>query len=128
MKLSIKKAYVARFNDTSVYDYSLRLIIDENTTEHCNCIINAEKGEAIDIDKKCVYHILERNNNGMITLKEAENIVLGTPYVLDVQDIKWEQMGTIEKEILCLKAIPLIIDYRRKEKIAAKVKMLTKKR
>lgn len=127
MNLNIKRVYVARFNDTSVYDYSARLIIDENTTEHCNCIINAEKKEAIDIEKKCVYHILERNSNGMITPNEANSIVLGTPYVLGMQDVKWEQMGIIEKRILYIKAFLANMDYKKTGKEASKVKVLTGK-
>lgn len=127
MKLSIKKAYVARFYDVLVDGNNIKLLIDENTTEHCYCLIDEEKREAIDIEKRCVYRILERNNNGMIIPEEANNIELETPYVLEMQNIKWEELGPIGKERLCLKALPLIVDYRNKEKKSQKVKVLTGK-
>ncbi len=127
MNLNIKRAYVARFNDTSISDYSMKLFIDEKTTEHCNCLINDENSKAIDIDNKCVYHILERNSNGIITRKEAENIILGVPYVLDMQNIKWEEVGIIEKRVLGFKAFLANIEYKREKKEVAKVKVITRK-
>lgn len=127
MKLSIKKAYVAKFNGILNDGNYMKLLIDENTTEDRYCLINEDKQEAIDIERKCVYHILERRSNGMITPKEGTNISLETSYVLDIQNIKWEELRPIEKEILCLKAIPLIIDHRNEEKKSQKVKVLAGK-
>ena len=128
MKLSIKKAYVAKFNGVLNDGNHMKLLIDEKTTEDRYCLIDEKKQVAIDIEKKGVYHILERRSNGMITPEEATNISLETPYVLYIQNIKWEELGPIEKEILCLRALPFIITHRNEEKKSQKVKELAKKR
>ena len=39
-----------------------------------NCVIDAERGNAIDLETGCVYHIIQRNYWGIVSQEEAKNI------------------------------------------------------
>ncbi|MDD2377698.1 MAG: hypothetical protein PHD10_02810 [Bacilli bacterium] len=124
--LTIRNAYVAKFYDMYEDGNNMKLMIDEEATEHCYCVIDEKKKNAINIDTGEVYHILERDNNQRILPSEAINVIFNVPYVLDTEPINWKSMNVLEQRYICIKAFWANNVYKKEEKEQNKVKKLMK--
>lgn len=103
--VTIKKAYIASYNEIIEGAYQTTLIIDETSTKYIIGVLNEDQTKIADINTGEVFSILDSTEKGKRIPPEGEGIELNVSYALRLEDLKLENYNFLEKYALDLKAI-----------------------
>ena len=112
MKMKLKKATVAKFDERLIDSVWVHYMIDDKKMKNPICLYDSEQQMVIDINTGESYRLLGRTEDGRLAKDEFDKIDLNEEYALHVDKIDWNEFSPKEKMAILLRYYKILLSIK----------------